>query len=108
MKEYALDMISLQRYLRRHKITYSDLSPEEIERFRSYRIPEREINVVRDESAGVWVATTRDIPGLELESESLDAIANRIAEAVADLDECSGASSEFKNIILRVYIADKH
>ena len=40
-----------------------------------------------DEEASVWVATSPDVTGLVLESESLDALMNRVKDAVPELLE---------------------
>lgn len=40
-----------------------------------------------DDEANVWVATSPDIIGLVLESESLDTLMNRVKEAVPELLE---------------------
>ncbi len=40
-----------------------------------------------DEEANVWIATSPDIKGLVLESESLDALMNRAKEAIPELLE---------------------
>ena len=40
-----------------------------------------------DEEASVWVATSPDITGLVLESESLDTLMNRVKDAVPELLE---------------------
>ena len=43
------------------------------------------INLTWDEEAGVWIATSDDIPGLVLESGSFDALLERIRFAVPEL-----------------------
>ena len=43
------------------------------------------INFTWDEEAGVWVATSEDIPGLVLESGSFDALLERVRFAVPEL-----------------------
>lgn len=45
------------------------------------------INVLWDDEAGVWVATSDDIPGLVLESGSFDALLERVRFAVPELLE---------------------
>ena len=44
-----------------------------------------EINVQWDEEAGVWFATSEDVPGLVLESGSFDALLERVRAAVPEL-----------------------
>ncbi len=43
------------------------------------------INLTWDEDAGVWIATSEDIPGLVLESGSFDALLERIRFAAPEL-----------------------
>jgi len=43
------------------------------------------INIQRDDEAGVWIATSEDIPGLILESESRDALMTEVSRAVPEL-----------------------
>ena len=38
-----------------------------------------------DGEADVWVATSEDVPGLILESESFDALLERVKQAIPDL-----------------------
>jgi len=43
------------------------------------------ISFLWDNDAGVWVATSEDIPGLVLESGSIDALIERVKYAVPEL-----------------------
>jgi hypothetical protein len=43
------------------------------------------IDTVWDDQAAVWIATSDDIPGLVLESGSLDALYERVRMAVPEL-----------------------
>ncbi len=45
------------------------------------------VNLLYDEIAGVWVATSDDIQGLVLESGSIDALIEKIKFAVPELLE---------------------
>ena len=45
------------------------------------------ITFVWDNDAGVWIATSEDIPGLVLESGSIDALIERVKYAVPELIE---------------------
>ena len=45
------------------------------------------IDFVYDENAEVWVATSEDIPGLVLESGSIDALIERLKVAIPELLE---------------------
>jgi hypothetical protein len=48
-------------------------------------MPEYVINLSWDEEAAVWIATGGDIPGLVLESGSLDALIERVRFAAPEL-----------------------
>ena len=54
----------------------------------SYRI-----NVCWDNDAGVWVATSNDVPGLVLESGSFDALLYKVRDAVPELLALNGKGS---------------
>jgi hypothetical protein len=45
------------------------------------------INFMWDSDAAVWIATSRDVPGLILESGSFDALLERVRMAVPELLE---------------------
>jgi hypothetical protein len=51
---------------------------------------EYNVDLIWDAEALVWVATSEDIPGLALESGSLDALIERIRFAVPELLELNG------------------
>ena len=46
-----------------------------------------EIKIRWDDEAGVWYATSDDVPGLVLESGSFDALVERVRHAVPELLE---------------------
>jgi hypothetical protein len=46
-----------------------------------------EIQIVWDDEARVWIATSEDIPGLVLESGSVDALIERVRIAASELLE---------------------
>ena len=48
-------------------------------------MPEYNVDVLWDADASVWVATSEDIPGLVLESGSLDALMERVRNAASEL-----------------------
>ena len=48
------------------------------------------INLLWDSEAGVWVATSQDVPGLVLESGSFDALLERVKYAIPELIELNG------------------
>ena len=43
------------------------------------------VNLIWDDEANVWIATSDDIPGLVLESGSFDALLERVRFAVPEL-----------------------
>jgi len=47
-----------------------------------------------DPDAGVWFVESSDLPGLNLESETLDGLRERLPGAVADLLEAAGRKDE--------------
>lgn len=51
------------------------------------------INLLWDNEAGVWVATSDDIPGLVLECGSFDALLERVRYAAAELLSLSSSAS---------------
>lgn len=51
------------------------------------------IDFAWDEDAGVWIATSNDIPGLVLESGSFDALLERTRIAVPDLLSLNSANT---------------
>jgi hypothetical protein len=57
-------------------------------------MPEYEVNLAWDAKAAVWIATSESIPGLVLESGSLDALIERVRFAVPELLEMDGNKKE--------------
>ncbi|MDR1572349.1 MAG: DUF1902 domain-containing protein [Clostridiales Family XIII bacterium] len=53
--------------------------------WRCNRVPEYLISLSWDSEASVWIATSEDIPGLVLESGSLDALIERVRFAAPEL-----------------------
>lgn len=51
------------------------------------------INLTWDNEAGVWIATSENIPGLILESGSFDALLERIRFTVPELLELNGSDN---------------
>ncbi|WP_347138492.1 DUF1902 domain-containing protein [Paracoccus sp. SSK6] len=47
-----------------------------------------------DQDAGVWVATTADVPGLAVEADSLDKLHQKVMAALYDLAELNGFARE--------------
>lgn len=48
------------------------------------------IQLVWDEEASVWIATSKDVPGLVLEGASLNQLLNRVRLAVPEMLELNG------------------
>ncbi len=48
------------------------------------------VKAARDADAGVWFIESSDVPGLHLEAESLEALADKLPGAILDLLEASG------------------
>ncbi|MDR1059972.1 MAG: DUF1902 domain-containing protein [Clostridiales bacterium] len=64
------------------------------------------VNLVWDGEAAVWVATSEDIPGLVLESGSLDALMERVRFAIPELLELNGNAENDKLSIC--YRSERH
>lgn len=64
-------------------------------------MPEYTVNLSWDADAGVWVATSDSIPGLVLESGSLDALIERVRFAVPELLELNGITD--RNVSLHFH-----
>ena len=54
---------------------------------------EYKINLIWDNEANVWVATSDDIPGLVLESGSFDALLERVRFAAPELLALNGTQN---------------
>ncbi len=48
------------------------------------------VKAARDQEAGVWFVESSDVPGLNLEADSLDALADQLPGAILDLLEAGG------------------
>ena len=48
------------------------------------------VNITWDEEADVWIATSEDVRGLVMESESYDTLVGRLKVAVPELLELNG------------------
>ena len=55
-----------------------------------------------DDEAGVWVATSNDIEGLAVESESMEKLQPKVMAAVADLLELNGVGSDLPEIPVHI------
>ena len=47
-----------------------------------------------DDEASVWIATSKDVPGLVLESGSFDALIERVKIAIPELIKLNGTEPE--------------
>ena len=56
------------------------------------------IKITWDEEAAVWIATSKDVPGLVLESGSFDALLERVRYAVPELIELNGQKPAVYNL----------
>lgn len=63
------------------------------------------INLNWDNEAGVWVATSDDIPGLVLESGSFDALLERTRFAVPELLELNHTNNTNLNL---TFVSERH
>ena len=59
-------------------------------------MPEYTVNLLWDTEAAVWIATSDTIPGLALESGSIDALIERVRFAVPELLELNGTKRSRK------------
>lgn len=66
---------------------------------------EYRINLTWDNEAGVWIATSEDIPGLVLESGSFDALLERVRFAAPELIELNG---NVKKPIMLSFLSERH
>jgi hypothetical protein len=64
-------------------------------------MPEYIINLSWDNEAAVWIATSQNIPGLILESGSLDALIERVRFAAPELLALNGLKNETLSIFFR-------
>jgi len=55
-------------------------------------MPEYVVNLSWDGESAVWIATSEDVPGLVLESGSLDALMERLRFAVPELLALNGTT----------------
>lgn len=48
------------------------------------------VKAVRDAEAGVWLVESSDVPGLRLEGDTLEELADKLPGAILDLLEAGG------------------
>ncbi len=63
------------------------------------------INLNWDNEADVWIATSKDVPGLVLESGSLDALIERVRFAVPELLELN---SDNRKTLSLLFLSERH
>ena len=63
------------------------------------------INLVWDNEAEVWIATSDDIPGLVLESGSFDALLERIRFTAPELRALNGSDSPSLTL---TFLSERH
>ena len=68
-------------------------------------MPEYTIKLTWDAEAAVWIATSDDIPGLVLESGSLDALIERVRFAAPELIALDGNDQQTMSIY---FISERH
>lgn len=59
------------------------------------------IDLLWDDEADVWVATSKDVPGLVLESESVDVLIERLKVAIPELIELNGNTPLDHNFVFQ-------
>ena len=62
------------------------------------------IDFTWDDEAAVWIATSKDVPGLVLESGSFDALIERVHHAVSELLQLNSGK---KNIINLTFVSER-
>lgn len=63
------------------------------------------INLNWDNEADVWIATSKDVPGLVLESGSLDALIERVRFSVPELLELN---SDNRKTLSLLFLSERH
>ena len=66
---------------------------------------EYKIQLLWDNEASVWVATSPDVPGLVLESGSFDALIERVRYAIPELLELNRQKAPFYNL---TFLSERH
>ena len=56
------------------------------------------VRALWDESAGVWVATSEDVPGLVTEADTLEAVRDRVLVMIPELMEANSVTSDLAEI----------
>lgn len=66
---------------------------------------EYKVNLIWDNDADVWVATSDDIPGLVMESGSFDALLERVRFAAPELLELNGTHNQ---PLILSFLSERH
>ncbi len=66
---------------------------------------EYKVNIIWDSEASVWVATSKDVPGLVLESGSFDALIERVRYAIPELIELNGHKMQSYKL---TFLSERH
>ena len=64
------------------------------------------VNLMWDNEAGVWIATSDDVKGLVLESGSLDALIERVRFAIPELLALN--KNPIENVISLCFRSERH
>lgn len=64
-------------------------------------MPEYVVNLLWDSEAAVWIAASNDIPGLVLESGSLDALIERVRFVTPELLSLTGIDNKTLSICFK-------
>jgi len=64
-------------------------------------MPKFNVELTWDNEAAVWIATSKDIPGLVLESGSLDALIERVRFATPELLTLNGLQDKTLSMCFR-------
>jgi len=65
------------------------------------------VNALWDSEAGVWVATSQDVPGLVTESKTMEALLKKLRTLVPELLERNNAMPRSGRVPYRV-VAERH
>ena len=63
------------------------------------------INFTWDNEADVWVATSKDVPGLVLESGSFDALIERVRFAIPELIDLNNPNAPLPSL---TFLSERH
>ena len=64
-----------------------------------------QVRIVWDAEASVWVATSKDVPGLILESGSFDALVERVRHAIPEMLELNNMKAPAYSL---TFLSERH